>query len=114
MRKKELYETVAKLQMENKKLEVAFSNFKEDAKSRDELIRTNFNLGLKNKELLKELNGAIFSGVSFYEVKRQIKNFDFTNMEAVLLFIDKLKCKENLINQYGPKETKKSTKNKEK
>ena len=114
MRKKELYEQVAQAKMEYKKLEVAFSNFKEDVKSRDELIRTNFNLGIKNKEMLKELNAKIFNGVSFFEVKRQIKNFDFTNLEAVLLFIDKLKCKEDLINQYSAKETKKSIKNKEK
>ena len=102
MRKKELIDTIAKLQMENKQLEVELANFKEDVKSRDELMRTYFNLGIKDKALLKELNEKTFGGVSFFEVKRQIKNFDFTNMEELLLCVSKLKCKEDLLNQYRP------------
>lgn len=109
MRKKELIDKMVKLQMENKKLETELSNFKEDVKSRDDLMRTYFNLGIKDKALLKELNEKTFGGVSFFEVKRQIKNFDFTNMEELLLYVSKLKCKEDMLNQYRPS-TKKSTK----
>ena len=48
------------------------------------------------------LNDKLFNGLSFYEVKRQIKIYDFTNLEELLLFIDTLKKKEKVLDEYRP------------
>ena len=102
MKKKDLLRALAQSQLDYIKLDTEFHNFKEDVKSRDELMQSSFTLGLKDKGLLKELNDKLFNGLSFYEVKRQIKIYDFTNLEELLLFIDTLKKKEKVLDEYRP------------
>lgn len=106
-------EEIKELENDLSELQEEFDKFKDDVEIRDYLIATNFVSCIKDKNLLKELRSMKFDGYSFNEVKEQIKEFEFKNIDELVNTIMEFENKQETLDEYRPIViNKKETKNK--
>ena len=75
-----MFKLFGKRKRELEQLEEEFERFKACVEERDFLMETGFTTTITDKKLLEELRKTTFNGYSFAEVKEQIFNFDFRNI----------------------------------
>lgn len=69
---------------------------------RDILINSKFRGNVKDPKLLNELNSEKFNGYSFGEVKEQISDFNFQNIDELVEVLDRLEYKQYILDEYRP------------
>ena len=65
-------------------------------------METGFTTTITDKKLLEELRKTTFNGYSFAEVKEQIFNFDFRNIEELVDKLIDLENKQEILATYRP------------
>ena len=65
-------------------------------------METGFTTTITDKKLLEELRKTTFDGYSFAEVKEQIFNFDFRNIEELVDKLIDLENKQEILDTYRP------------
>lgn len=91
-----------KRKRELEQLEEEFERFKACVEERDFLMETGFTTTITDKKLLEELRKTTFDGYSFAEVKEQIFNFDFRNIEELVDKLIDLENKQEILDTYRP------------